>query len=46
VQKFYETEETKLPVGVSNPILEDDVERHRWSKSKFLNGRMVERYKR
>jgi len=36
VQKLYESQEAQLPIGVSDPVLEDNVKRHRWAKSKFL----------
>lgn len=36
MQELYEPEEAELPVGVPDPVLEDDMEGHRRAEAEFL----------
>jgi hypothetical protein len=36
VQELYESEEAELPVGVPDPVLENNMERDRWAEAEFL----------
>jgi hypothetical protein len=46
MKQLNESKEAKFPIGVPDPVLQNDVQRHGWAETQFLKDQVTENMRR